>query len=140
MAVDEPSDVLAELRILAQNYTGDKPWIVTLGSRASNPVKLMPYKVELATTHPDVRNVLSAREGAALLYAFQCQNMALNQAVAFSRFFSHRDGRSLVLENGVVRDLLGLGVIGCTDVSQHSFVITGLGLREMASCFPGHVN
>jgi hypothetical protein len=139
MAVDEPRDILAELMDLAAEYRGSIPW--RSNRTPSNPVKLRSrYTPTVVFAHTLPRIALSAREGAALLYALQAQRSGIMGGILFSRAFRHRDGRELVLEDGVLSDLLAVGVITHTpSPEQEEFVVTGLGQSEIARCFPGHV-
>ena len=140
MAVNEPLDVLESVQNLAASYVGQRPWPIVPGSVASNPVKLRSqYPATAVLAHTEPRNHLSAREGAALLYALQSQHIELRVGSSFARSFRHDDGRELVLENGVVEDLLGVGVISHRerpDDLDGRFVVTGLGAREIRRCFP----
>jgi hypothetical protein len=141
MAVDEPRDVLAELRALAADYRGPIPWSRS-GRTPSNPVKLRArYTPTAVFAHTLPRTALSAREGAALLYALQSQPSRMMPGILFSRAFKHcGDGRELVLEDGVLSDLLAVGVISQTPSPERDeFVVTGLGQAEIARCFPGQM-
>jgi len=138
MAVDEPRDVLAELMDLAADYRGSIRW--RSGRTPSNPVKLRSrYNPTMVFAHSSPRVSLSEREGAALLYALQSQRSGRMAGIVFSRAFRHpRDERELVLENGVLSDLLAVGVIShLPSPEQDQFIVTGLGQSEIARCFPG---
>lgn len=141
MAVDEPRDVLAELMELAAAYRGPIRWSRRSGGTPSNPVKLRArYNPTIVFAHTLPRIALSAREGAALLYALQSQQSGIMAGILFARAFRHRDGRGLVLEDGVLSDLLAVGVISQTpSPEQEEFIVTGLGQSEIARCFPGRV-
>ena len=140
MAVDEPRDILAELINLAADYRGSIRWSRS-GRTPSNPVKLRSrYSLTAIFAHTLPRIALSAREGAALLYALQAQQSGSMAGIVLSRAFRHRDGRELVLEDGVLSDLLAVGVITHTpSPEQEEFIVTGLGRSEIARCFPGQI-
>src|SRR6185437_4627288 len=142
MPLNEPQDVLAELVDLAAGYRGSRPWLTEMERVPSNPIKLRTrYEAQAVFSHTEPRTELSAREGAALLYALQLQQCDVVAGNEFSRTFLHHDGqRELVLENGVVRDLLAVGVLSLlSSPDEGRFVVTGLGRSELARCFPARV-
>jgi hypothetical protein len=139
MSVDEPRDVLNELLQIASRYQGTRPWTPKRGATTSNPVKRLSSARKAVLAHPRSRNGLSAREGAALVYALSLQGVALSAGAVFSRTFRHRDQRALMLENGVLRDLLAVGVISQAEgFDADRFLVTGLGVNQINGCFPGH--
>jgi len=75
----------------------------------------------------------------ALGYCLQAQMGASHPeaGLRFSRVFSHQDGRALMLEKGVLRDLAAVGAIACDDSGNPDhFILTGLGARELDACLP----
>ncbi|MCC7346614.1 MAG: hypothetical protein IT538_04380 [Variibacter sp.] len=136
MPVDEPRDVLEELHELASGYVGQgRPWVA---NAISNPIKLRArYEPSEVFAHSSPRNSLSAREGAALIYALRSQG-PVSPGLIFSRVFLHADGRrDLVIEDGVIRDLLAVGMISHSEHADR-FYLTGLGSAEITRCFRGN--
>ena len=139
MPVDEPRDVLQEVLTLGANYAGPKPWRDNRLVR-SNPIKLRASYDAASSVfaHSKRRMALSEREGSALRYALRSQEVEIIASSTFSRFFNHRDGRELVLENGVMSDLLAVGAISHSGRAEpHEFLITGFGESEINRCFAG---
>src|SRR4051812_14463492 len=135
MAVDDPFDVLGELLQLYRSYVGPRLWEPTNGTY-SNPVKILKTPLDEATPHTSPRKDLSGRSGSALFYALMRQGAGFEPNAAFSRVFSHPDGRRLMLEKGVTRDLLAIGAITPSPSGRpHEYALTGLGSQQLRKNF-----
>lgn len=79
--------------------------------RASVPVKALSakFKPEAITAHPIARNI-SARQCAAIAFAFAASGVKLSDGTTVSRTFEI-DGRPFAIENGVLRDAVSSGLL-----------------------------
>ncbi len=135
MAVSEPHDVLNQLLELHSSYVGSGAWRPSNGTY-SNPVKRFAGRIEVATAHSSTRNTLSGRSGTALYFALLMQGGFYEAGRSFNRVFSGPNGRSLMLERGVTRDLLAIGAITpAPNEIPHEYLLTGLGSRQLQTCF-----
>ena len=139
MGVSDPIDVLDQLRSIHASYCGPKPWDEP---PLSNPVKDKP-SLRKYPLHPHTssRTDLSGRSGSALVYALRCQSVTLRPSTVFEGQFRDSRGRLLLLENGVISDLLAIGACTLADpgapVSER-LMLTGLGVKKISEYFPNH--